>query len=152
LLIAISAVAVFPAFAKGPQDTAHDVTGNYAVYGTGNTGPLVLPSAGMGSIVLVNYDGAGEPLMVDFNDIDYVIPASTQGQSGVWNHVEISLAPGIYDYTASVPGIGTVTRSVDVVAGKVTSLGFLDNPNQTNARPAAGALLYFEGDMTAQAQ
>ncbi len=150
LLVILSAIAVFPAFAAAPSGK---VTANYAVYGTGNTGAIALPSAGMGSIVLINYDGGGAgPMLVDFNGIDYVIPPSTQGQSGVWNHVEINLAPGIYNYTASVAGIGSVTRSVEVVAGKVTSLGFVDNPDQHHTPASAGALLYYQSDMTAQAQ
>jgi hypothetical protein len=62
--------------------------------------------------------------------------------------VEINLAPGTYDYTASMGGIGSVTRSVDVVAGKVTSLAFMDNPDQYKTPASAGALLYFQGDVT----
>jgi hypothetical protein len=144
LLIIMSAVAAFPAFAAGPK-----ATGDYAVYGTGNMGALVLPPAGMGSIALINYDGGSEQLLVDFNGVDYIVPPAVNGTP---NHVEINLAPGTYNYTASVTGIGTVTRSVDVVAGQVTSLGFVNNPDQYHTSASAGALLYFQGDMTAQAQ
>jgi hypothetical protein len=148
LLIIVSAVAAFPALAASPK-SEHTVTGNYAVYGTGNMGALVLPPAGMGSIALINYDGGSEQLLVDVNGVDYVVPPAVNGTP---NHVEINLTPGTYDYTASVVGIGTVARSVDVVAGQVTSLGFVNNPDQYHTSASAGALLYFQGDMTAQAQ
>ncbi len=152
LLVILSTIAVLPAFAADPKKE-NNVTANFAVSGTGNTEAITLPAAGMGSIALINYDGGGGgPLVVDFNGINYTIPPSTQGQSGVFNHVEISLAPGMYNYTASVAGVGNVTRSVEVVAGKVTSLGFVDNPDQHHTPTSAGALLYFENDMTAQVQ
>ncbi len=148
LLVILSAIAVFPAFASAP---AGKVTGNYAVYGTGNTGAIAMPSAGMGSIVLINYNGAGgAPMLVNLNGIDYVIPPSTQGGSGVWNHVEINLAPGAYSFTASVANDGIATNSVQVAAGKVTSLGFLTNPDQFHT-PIDRSLLFFQSDMTAQA-
>ncbi len=117
------------ALAKEPKEkSGHEVTGNFAVIGTGNTGALTLPAAGWGSINLINYDGAGEQLTVDFNNINYVLPASTQGGSGNWNHVEFSLAPGTYNWTASVTGNDTVLNgTISVAAGKVTSIGFYDN-------------------------
>ncbi len=83
----------------------------------------------MGSIELINYDGGSSQLTVDFAGIDYVIPPSAQGGSGVWNHVEFSLAPGTYNYTASVVGNpSTINNTLTVQAGKVMSIGFYDNP------------------------
>ncbi len=149
LLVILSAIAAVPAFASAPSGK---ITGNYAVNGTGNTGEIAMPSAGMGSIVLINYNGAGgAPLLVDFNGVDYVIPPSTEGGSGVWNHVEINLAPGTYTYTASVANKGFNTSAVQIAAGKVTSLGFLTNPDQHHTSINL-ALLAFPGDMTAQAK
>jgi hypothetical protein len=124
LMVATPAVAL----AKEPK-----VTGDFAVYGTANTGALALPAAGMGSINLINYFGAGGQLTVDFNGIDYVVPASPDGGNGVWNHAEFSLAPGTYNWTASVMGIDSVVNgTITVQAGRVTSIGFYGNPANFN--------------------
>jgi hypothetical protein len=124
LMVATPAVAL----AKEPK-----VTGDFAVYGTANTGALALPAAGMGSINLINYFGAGDQLTVDFNGIDYVVPASPDGGNGVWNHAEFSLAPGTYNWTASVMGIDSVVNgTITVQAGRVTSIGFYGNPANLN--------------------
>ncbi len=151
--------------AKGPESKEDSTNNPSAIFGTGNTGALALPAAGMGSINLINYDGAGRQLTVDFNGIDYVVPPSTWGGSGVWNHVEFSLAPGTYNYTASVTGNDTtLNETITVVAGKVTSIGFYDNPHKSDQdssrvghgaeakpRPALNDLLFSVSDMTAQA-
>jgi hypothetical protein len=137
-LLVISLMVAAPAFAKSPKESKpegrlEDSTEQSAVYGTANTGALALPAAGMGSINLINYFGAGDQLTVDFNGIDYVVPASPDGGSGVWNHAEFSLAPGTYNWTASVMGNDTVVNgTIDVVAGKVTSIGFYGNPANLN--------------------
>ncbi len=118
-------------YAAGPRerDKSSDGDDSSAVFGTGNTAALTLPASGMASVELINYDGGSSQLTVDFNGIDYVVPPSTQGGSGVWNHVEFSLAPGTYNYTASVSGNeSTINNTITVEAGKVTSLGFYDNP------------------------
>jgi hypothetical protein len=178
-LLVIGLMVAAPAFAKSPKDSKsegrlEDRSEQSAVWGTANTGALTLPAAGMGSIDLINYDGAGEQLTVDFNGIDYAIPASTDGGSGVWNHAEFSLAPGTYNWTASVMGNDTVVNgTIDVVAGKVTSIGFYDNLADTLSEKnsddnpkglVAGQsattrsekdlddLLFSVSDMTAQAQ
>ncbi len=115
--------------AKGPESKEDSKDNSSAIFGTGNTGALALPASGMGSVELINYDGGSSQLTVDFNGINYVIPPSTQGGTGVWNHVEFSLAPGTYNYTASVTGNDSILNNTIVVqAGKVASLGFYDNP------------------------
>ncbi len=129
LAIGLMLNAPLVALAKGPEAKEDSKDNPSAVFGTGNTGALALPASGMGSIELINYDGGSSQLTVDFNGIDYVIPASTQGGSGVWNHVEFSLAPGTYNYTASVTGNpSTINNTIVVEAGKVMSIGFYDNP------------------------
>ncbi len=130
LAVALMLNAPALALAKGPESKEDSkVTANFAVFGTGNTGALALPASGMGSIELINYDGGSSQLTVDFNGIDYVLPPSMQGGSGVWNHVEFSLAPGTYNFSASVTGNPTIlNESITVWAGKVTSIGFYDNP------------------------
>jgi hypothetical protein len=87
-----------------------------------------MPAPGMASVDLINYFGAGGELSVDFAGIRYTVPASLDGGSGVWNHLEFSLAPGTYNYTASVLGNDTIINdTITVEAGKVTSLGFYGN-------------------------
>jgi hypothetical protein len=133
-LLVVGLMVAAPAFAKSPKESKdegrlEDSTEQSAVWGTANTGALALPASGMGSINLINYDGGGEQLTVDFNGIDYVVPASPLGGSGIWNHAEFSLAPGTYNWTASVMGNDSVVNgTINVVAGKVTSIGFYDNP------------------------
>ncbi len=126
-------------YAAGPKESENtkdrDNLVSSAVFGNGNMGALALPAAGMGSIELINYDGGSSQLTVDFNGIDYVLPPSAQGGSGVWNHVEFSLAPGTYNYTASVTGNETIlNNTITVWAGKVTSIGFYDNPEITRGK------------------
>ncbi len=86
---------------------------------------IALPPAGMGSIVLINYDGGSEELDVNFSGTMYKVPPETNGAP---SQIEINLAPGSYNYTASVAGNHTtINNTINVVAGKVTSLGFVDN-------------------------
>jgi hypothetical protein len=88
-------------------------------------GSIALPPAGMGSILLINYDGGSEELDVNFAGTMYKVPPET---NGIPSQVEINLAPGAYNYTASVAGNHTtINNTINVVAGKVTSLGFVDN-------------------------
>jgi len=137
-LLVVGLMVASPAFAKSPKDSKpegrlEDRSEQSAVWGTGNTGALTLPASGMGSIDLINYFGGGNQLTVDFNGIDYAVPASPLGGSGTWNHVEFSLAPGTYNYTASAMGIDTIVNgTITVQAGKVTSLGFYGNPANFN--------------------
>jgi hypothetical protein len=137
-LLVIGLMVAAPAFAKSPKESKpegrlEDSTEQSAIWATGNTGALALPASGMGSVNLINYFGAGDQLTVDFNGIDYAVPASPDGGSGVWNHVEFSLAPGTYNWTASVMGNDTVVNgTIDVVAGKVASIGFYGNPANFN--------------------
>jgi hypothetical protein len=134
LMIATTAGISYAAGPSVDSDNKKDADDHTpsAVMGMGNTAALALPSSGMGSIDLINYDGANETLTVDFAGVTYQIPGSPNGGSGVWNHAQIFLAPGTYNYTASVPGNDTVlNNTIEVVAGKVTSLGFYDNIAET---------------------
>jgi len=78
----------------------------------------------MGSIVLINLDNGSETLTVNVGGTTYTV--APQGGSGS-SQVEFNLAPGSYNYTASVPGISGINNSFTVTAGKVTSLSFQDN-------------------------
>jgi len=116
------------ALAKGPKTTEHEVTGNYAVIGSGNSGALAMPAPGQASVDLINYFGAGGELTVDFAGITYKVPASLNGGNQQWNHLQFNLPPGTYNYTASVTGNDTViNNTITVEAGKVASLGFYAN-------------------------
>ena len=39
--------------------------------------------------------------------------------------LQLELAPGVYAFTANIPGTGIASRTVEVVAGKVTALHFV---------------------------
>jgi hypothetical protein len=96
-----------------------------AIYAASPSAAITKPAAGMASVVLINQDtGKNETLTVTFNGTPYTI--APQGGSSS-NRVEFSLAPGSYDFTASVPGITSVSHSIYVAADKVTSLSFQDN-------------------------
>jgi hypothetical protein len=110
-LAAVSAIGLLPAAAS---------------YAAGPSAAIARPAAGMASVVLINQDtGKNETLTVTFNGTPYTI--APQGGSSS-NQAEFSLAPGSYDFTASVPGITSVSHSIYVAADKVTSLSFRDNP------------------------
>ncbi len=88
-------------------------------------GSTTMPPTGMGSVVLINYDGGSEELDVNFAGTMYKVPPETNGTP---SQLEINLAPGSYNYTASVAGNHTtINNTINVVAGKVTGLGFVDN-------------------------
>jgi hypothetical protein len=124
------------------------------------------PPAGMGGLVWLNYNGKGDELTVDLNGTLYKVSEATNNGPG---YLQTNLAPGTYTYTASVPDIGAISRTIDVVAGRVTSLSFYqsdpvmidihhssahsDNGRQEYFRPASdNRLVVAEGDMTAQAR
>ncbi len=87
--------------------------------------PVSLPPAGMGSVVLLNQDtGPNEMLTVNFAGTTYTVAPQAGTAS---NLVQFNIAPGTYNYTASVAGIGNVNGTLTVPAGKVFSLAFVDN-------------------------
>jgi hypothetical protein len=94
-------------------------------YAAGSGAAIAKPPAGMGSVVLINQDTmSGETLTVTFNGTPYTVAP----QSGsATSEMEINLAPGSYTYSASLPGISAINKSVDVTAGRVTSLSFQPN-------------------------
>jgi len=95
-----------------------------------NAAQIARPAAGMGSIVWTNYMGKGDELFVDLAGTQYAVPEET---NGIPVRGQISLAPGTYNFTASVPNVGSVTRSIDVAAGHVIGLSFfLGSPNLVN--------------------
>ncbi len=113
LLRAISALAVVLAIAGAPGI-------GYAA----NPPALSLPTAGLGSVVLVNQDGGNEALSVNFGGTNFTVPP--QGSASP-NQVQFNIAPGTYSYVASVGGVGSVNGTVTVPQGRVLSLAFIDN-------------------------
>jgi hypothetical protein len=128
LLVIGAMLAGTPALALAHEPKSREVTGDLAVLGTGNTGPLTKAAPDMGSVVMINYFGSGEPLFVNLDGKRYEIPAQSGASA---NHAQIQLAPGTYSFSASVPGIGDVTRSVSVTAGSVTGLNFYGGSPKT---------------------
>jgi hypothetical protein len=83
------------------------------------SGTPVSPSAGQGEVVVVNY--IGKTLTFTINSQQYQI-APSGGQ------LTLSLAPGTYTYTASVPSASD-NGSLDVMAGKTIEIGVALNVN-----------------------
>jgi len=127
LMIAVSALAASPTLIyahKKDDDTT------VAPIVLANAAQIARPAAGMGSIVWTNYMGKGDELFVDLAGTQYAVPEET---NGIPVRGQISLAPGTYNFTASVPNVGSVTRSIDVAAGHVIGLSFfLGSPNLVN--------------------
>jgi hypothetical protein len=144
------------------------------------------PVAGMGSIVFLNSFGSGAPLTVDLqkgnleavredrqnthqfivsSDNLYTVPEATNSGMG---RLQLNLAPGSYNYTASVPNIGAVNGSFDLTPGQVVGLNFYggdpktivhnhsqshgDNTKPTTISTVFTKLLVAPQDLTAQAR
>jgi len=115
MLRLVSALAVASAIGLLPAFT----------YAAGSGAAITKPPAGMGSVVLINQDTtSGATLTVTVNGTPYTV-APQSGSST--SQVEFNLAPGSYTYSANLPGVSAINQSVDVVAGKVTSLSFQPN-------------------------
>lgn len=113
------------------------------MYAAGNDTWLpTLPTAGQGSLVLVNYNGDGGELTVDLargsfmpGRVDkqstnefviesqdlYIVPIAANDIPG---RMQINLVPGTYRYTANVANIGSVNHTIEIVAGQVMALSF----------------------------
>lgn len=108
------------------------------------------PAAGMGGIVFLNSFGNGAPLTIDLqegtfatdnngnldtnqflvsSDHLYSIPQATNAGMG---RLQLALAPGSYNYTASVPNVGTVNGTFQVAAGHVMGLSFYGSDVKTD--------------------
>lgn len=144
------------------------------------------PAAGMGSIVFLNSFGSGTSLTIDLqqgsleavrdnkkdthefivsSDGFYMVPVATDSGMG---RLQLNLAPGSYNYTASVPNIGTVNGSFDVTAGQIMGLTFYggdaktivhnhsqshgDNATHSSTSVVFTKLLAAPQDVTAQAR
>jgi hypothetical protein len=166
LLLKVSSLLVIgvmlvgtPALALAHEPKSQEVTGDFAVLGTGNTGPLTMAAPGMASVVMINYFGSGRSLYVTLDGKRYEIPAQAGASA---NHSQIQLAPGTYAFTASVPDVGDVTRSIDVTAGSVTGLNFYggspenllesgdDGGNRPGPAIAFKDLLFAQSDLTGE--
>lgn len=107
------------------------------------------PAAGMGSIVFLNSFGSGASLTIDLQEgtyatdnngsVDtnqfivssehlYTMPEATNIGMG---RMQLALTPGVYNYTASVPNVGTVNGTFQVTAGQVTGLTFYGGGSRT---------------------
>ena len=91
-----------------------------SLYAAGNdTWQPSLPPAGQGSVVWTNHFGQGWELFVDLEGSLYKIPEKSNDIPG---RLQLDLAPGTYTYTASVPGVGAATQTVEVKPGRVINL------------------------------
>jgi hypothetical protein len=184
LMLATSMLAGTPAIIHAAQGAA----GGTAASQTAaiNEWHPARPAAGMGSLVLTNYFGKGGQLTVDLerghlvsvredqkNTDEFIVDwqnhyTVSEETNGIPSRMQINLAPGTYRYTASVPDVGTVNRTIDVAAGQVIGLGFYggsptevvhnhsqshgDNTKHTDVSYDFKELLVAQEDMTAQAR
>ncbi len=84
--------------------------------------------AGLGSLVWINYNGGGDELTVDLAGKLYKVSPDANGIPG---RLQIEVAPGSYNYTASTP-FGAISRTVELSTGQVMGLSFfgkLDVPS-----------------------
>ena len=111
-------------------------------------------ASGQGSVVWVNYYGDSD-LTIDLAGTLYKVPPQTDGIPG---RLQIDLAPGTYNYTASAP-YGSVNGQVDVIPGAVVGLNVTaDVPEPIDydlgdeyEGPQPITLKLSEEDLTAQA-
>ena len=82
-------------------------------------------SAGVGSLVWINYSGADE-LTVDLAGQLYKVPPQANGIPG---RLQIEVDPAFYRYTASVPN-GSLNGEITVVAGQVIGLNMIPGIRQ----------------------
>src|SRR5262245_59967447 len=143
------------------------------------------PATGMGSIVFVNYNGDGAQLSIDMqrgNLVDvkddnqhthqFIVDAQNSytiatAANNLPGRMQVNLTPGTYNYTASVPNIGTLNGTIEVKAGQVTGLSFYggdpktivhnhsqshNNSEHTSSSIVFTKLLVAQADLTAQAR
>lgn len=127
----------------------------------------------MGSIVWTNFVGGSNELTVDWGGQYYKVAPEA---NSIPSRLQIDVAPGHYTYTASIPLVGSVSRTVDIVAGRVIGLSFFGEPEthlpgatrntghflgrgktHNEASPGAnverfGGLLMYQEDLTALAR
>ena len=184
LMLATSMLAGTPAIIYAAQGT----TGGTAASQTAavNEWHPSRPATGMGSIVWLNSFGSGAPLTVDLqkgnlvsvredkrNTHEFIVDSQSlytvpEAANGAMGHLQLNLAPGTYNYTASVPNVGTVNGTIEVTAGQVMGLSFYgggsktvvhnhsqshgDNTKHTSESIVFTQLLEAQEDMTAQAR
>ena len=184
LMLATSMLAGTPAIIHAAQGT----TGGAAASQTAavNEWHPSRPATGMGSIVWTNFNGNGAQLYVDLqkgnlvavredkqnthqfivdSQSSYTVPTAANSIPG---RMQINVVPGTYNYTASVPDVGTVNGTFEVKAGQVTDLSFYggdpktivhnhsqshgDSTKHTSESIVFTKLLVAQEDMTAQAR
>src|SRR5262245_10714171 len=82
-----------------------------------------LPPVGIGSVVWTNHVGLGGVLSVDLDGTLYKV---TEKSNDIPGRLQLNLTPGTYTYTASYPAAGSASRTIEVVAGKITELSFVN--------------------------
>lgn len=143
----------------------------------------VQPAAGMGSIVWTNFNGNGAQLNIDLergnlvsvrenkqNTHQFIVDSQNSytistAMNDIPGRMQINVAPGTYNYTASVPGVGTVNGTFELKAGQVMGLSFYGgepktivenhshhNNDHTVSTTIFTELLVAQGDLTAQAR
>jgi hypothetical protein len=183
LMLATSMLAATPAIIHAAQGTGGGTAATQSA--AINAWRPTRPAAGMASLVLLNSFGSGAPLTIDLQRgnlvsvredkknthqfiIDsenlYTLPEATNSGMG---HLQLNLAPGTYNYTASVPNVGTMNGTIEVTPGQVIGLSFYGGGSRTvvhnhsqshgdNTKPTSESvvftkLLVAQEDMTAQA-
>jgi len=146
LLLAALLLVSFPAITQAAPGTTGKVMPQTA---TLTSWQPARPPAKMASIVWTNYNGNGGQLSIDLqrgnleavrdngqdthqfivdSQSSYVIPAAMNSDPG---RMQANIAPGTYEYTASVPDIGTVNGTLTVKAGQVIGLSFFGGDPKT---------------------
>jgi hypothetical protein len=77
--------------------------------------------AGMASIVWTNFNGGSQEVLIDLNGTIYKVQPQANDIPG---RLQIDVAPGRYVYTAHVPGLGSVSRTIELTSGQVMGENF----------------------------
>lgn len=113
----------------------------------------VAAAPGQGSLAWTNYNH--DELTVDLNGTLYKVPPAANNIPG---HLQINVAPGLYNYTASVPN-GSLNGQLTITAGQVIGLNVSAklqpepkyDVGEPSPLPLPVELQLFQEDLTAKA-
>lgn len=182
VILAVSLLAGMPAMSHAQQPAG----GQEMTQAVASEWHPSQPAEGMGSTVWTNFNGNGGQLFVDLqkgnlevvrehnrnteqfiieSQSSYTVPTAANDMPG---RLQIDVVPGTYNYTASVPDVGTVNGTFEVKAGQVIGLSFYggepqvvghhhghsddDSVQHTAERTIFTKLLVAQEDMSAQAR
>ena len=145
VILAVSLLAGIPAISHAQQPAG----GQEMTQAAANEWRPGQPAEGMGSTVWTNYNGNGGQLFIDLqkgnlevvrehnrnteqfiiaSQNSYTVPTAANDMPG---RLQIDVVPGTYNYTASVPDVGTVNGTFEVKAGQVIGLNFYGGEPKT---------------------